>query len=71
MEALLGRGAHGLGGDKGPYDDLIAVEATRRLIVEHPVWHIPAMNRLLVERATHPEAQESWRFCWPEIPSLA
>ena len=31
MEALLAHGAHGLGGENGPYDDLIAAEATRRL----------------------------------------
>lgn len=57
MNALLGlRGGHGLGGEMNPYMDLIGVEATRRLIAAHPVWTIPAMNRELVERATHPEA---------------
>ncbi len=51
---------HGLGVGKTfamPYPDVIAVEATRRLIAEHPVWSIPEMNRLLVEHATHPQAR--------------
>lgn len=47
---------HGLGGDASPYPDRPVVFATRRLIVDHPVWEIPRMNRRLVERATHPEA---------------
>jgi CRISPR-associated endonuclease/helicase Cas3 len=38
----------------GIYRDLAGLELTRRLIDEHPVWRIPAMNRLLVEGATHP-----------------
>lgn len=43
----------------GIYMDLAGLEATRRLIEEHPVWEIPAMNRMLVERATHPETLEA------------
>lgn len=39
----------------GVYTDLCVLELTRRLIVEHPHWTIPEMNRLLVESATHPE----------------
>lgn len=39
----------------GIYRNLHACELTRRLIETHPVWAIPAMNRLLVEGATHPE----------------
>jgi len=58
MDTLLSSGKHGLGGKNGPYDDLIATEATRRLVLRHPVWSIPNMNRLLVETATHPEALE-------------
>ena len=48
---------HGLGiSDRGSvYRNLLGMEATRRLIADHPVWTIPDMNRLLVERATHPE----------------
>ena len=62
MAAVIGRPAHGLGMGRTfamPYPDVIAVEATRRLVAEHPVWSIPAMNRLLVECATHPQARAS------------
>lgn len=53
---LRGRaGRHGLG---LVYPDARIVEATWRLIEARPVWEIPAMNRMLVERATHPEAME-------------
>jgi CRISPR-associated endonuclease/helicase Cas3 len=51
--------AHGIGlTDRFamPYPDIIGVEATRRLVELHRVWSIPAMNRELVECATHPEA---------------
>lgn len=55
---------NGLGGWKsrdgtfhGIYTDLACLELTMRQIAEHSVWHIPAMNRALVERATHPEAR--------------
>jgi CRISPR-associated endonuclease/helicase Cas3 len=47
-----GRGRHGLG---LVYDDSRVIEATCRLIDNEPVWHIPRMNRHLVESATHPE----------------
>ena len=49
--------SHGLGvSDRGGiYVDLVGLEATRRLISHHTIWTIPAMNRMLVERATHPE----------------
>ena len=39
----------------GIYTNLVAIEATRGLIEEHPTWTIPAMNRMLVERGTHPQ----------------
>ncbi|MFV0281576.1 MAG: hypothetical protein ACK5JM_12555 [Rhodoblastus sp.] len=65
LSLLLARGSYGLGFFSSgsvqiayPYPDLLAVEATRRLILEKPVWSIPAMNRFLVERATHPQARE-------------
>lgn len=55
---------NGLGGWKtrdgtfhGIYTDLAGLELTMRQIAAHPVWHIPAMNRALVEGATHPEAR--------------
>jgi CRISPR-associated endonuclease/helicase Cas3 len=47
------RGPIGLG---AVYTDLRIIEATRLQLVENPVLHIPAMNRALVERTTHPEA---------------
>ena len=50
-----GKDANGLGPKGYVYEDLRILEATRRLISEHPDWRIPDMNRLLVERATHPE----------------
>ena len=64
-----GQNANGLGPRGGVYESLQVLEATRRLIDEHSVWRIPAMNRELVERATHPdvlasiteELGEAWR----------
>lgn len=43
------------GGFQGIYRDVAGLELTRRLIEEEPLWHIPEMNRHLVEGATHPE----------------
>jgi CRISPR-associated endonuclease/helicase Cas3 len=60
MQAVIHRPVHGLGVGRNfamPYPDVIAVEATLRLVVENPLWSIPAMNRTLVERVTHPEAR--------------
>lgn len=57
-----GRARHGLGPvirdgiPGGVYPDLRILEATRRLCEARPIWDIPAMNRDLVERATHEEA---------------
>ena len=39
----------------GVYRNLHACELTRRLVVEVPEWTLPAMNRFLVESATHPD----------------
>jgi CRISPR-associated endonuclease/helicase Cas3 len=56
---------NGLGGWReagvlnGIYRDLSVVELTRRLVVAHLDWIIPAMNRFLVESATHPEPIEA------------
>jgi CRISPR-associated endonuclease/helicase Cas3 len=54
---LLGllRGKAGRHGFGKVYPDARIIEATWRLIETHPIWEIPAMNRLLVERATHPQ----------------
>ncbi len=43
---------HGLG---TVYPDLRVIEASWRLIELHPVWQIPQMNRLLVEKSVHSE----------------
>ncbi len=56
---------HGLGHSlaqgivRGVYADLSILEATRRLIVENPVWTIPTMNRWLVESGIHTEALDA------------
>lgn len=53
---------YGLGstrGGGGVYRDSLGLEATRRLVVEHPVWRIPSMNRMLVEQATHGDAMRA------------
>ena len=54
-----GQNANGLGPYGGVYRNLHILEATRRLIDEHPQWRIPEMNRELVEGATHPEALDA------------
>lgn len=53
LVAFAGRGGgrHGLG---RVYDDLRVIEATWREINAGPHWSIPADNRRLVERTTHP-----------------
>lgn len=54
---LKGRALHGLGGAKrlAPYPDLLPVEASLTLLEEMPCIVIPRDNRLLVERALHPD----------------
>lgn len=67
LSPLLQRQRHGLGplarrpGQMmaGVYVDLRVLEATRRLIAAAPVRNIPADNRMLVERSTHPEALDA------------
>ena len=70
LAPLLSRGQNlnGLGPHGGVYEDLRILQATLRLIAENPRWDIPAMNRELVEQATHPaslaaieEMGEEWR----------
>ena len=46
------------GGFTGVYRDLAVLELTHRLIDAKPVWRLPAMNRALVEGATHPNLIE-------------
>lgn len=43
----------------GIYMDVSGLELTRRLVETHSEWAIPAMNRFLVESATHPERIEA------------
>jgi CRISPR-associated endonuclease/helicase Cas3 len=59
LTPLLKHARNGLGrfhNGGGVYPDLRMVEATRRLIKAQPSREIPADNRVLVERATHPQA---------------
>ena len=58
LSPLLSKGPdrNGLGPHGFVYEDLCVLEATQRLILHYPEWRIPAMNRELVERATHPDA---------------
>ncbi len=58
LSPLLSKGPdrNGLGPHGFVYEDLRVLEATRRLILHYPEWRIPAMNRELVERTTHPDA---------------
>ena len=44
---------------QGIYRDLSILELTRRLIESHSLWRLPAMNRMFVEGATHPERIEA------------
>lgn len=48
---------YGLGMSRrgGIYRDLRVLELTRRLVAKHAVWILPGMNRMLVEKGTHPE----------------
>jgi CRISPR-associated endonuclease/helicase Cas3 len=46
-------------GRAGIYENLFAIEATWRLIQNFSEWRIPEMNRMLVERATHPDTIEA------------
>lgn len=62
LSPLLTKGLNGLGPYDCVYQDLCILEATRRLIMDFSEskspWRIPAMNRQLVEEATHPQALE-------------
>lgn len=59
----------------GIYTDLPCCELTLALITDHPEWDIPAMNRFLVESATHEEKIEeliarkgpAWQNYWNKI----
>lgn len=59
LTPLLARADFGMGGDHGPYRDLVVLEATKRLVRDNPIWKIPVMNRKIVEWATHPLALDA------------
>ena len=54
LGGFLHHARHGIGPERA-YDNVLAVEATRRMVVEAPCWSIPAENRRLVEEGTHEE----------------
>ncbi len=54
----LGHTIDATGALRGIYVDLAVLEATRRLLEDHPAWVIPDMNRMLVESALHHDALE-------------
>ena len=56
-----GLARYGLGAARGigVYRNLLVLEATRQQIASRPDWRIPAMNRQLVEGATHPDVEEA------------
>lgn len=62
LDPLIHRSENGLGASQhgpslnGIYVDVPGLAATLAEIEARPVWQIPAMNRALVEAATHPEA---------------
>jgi CRISPR-associated endonuclease/helicase Cas3 len=62
LERLTQRAENGLGANpRGPslsgiYVDVPGLQATLDQITAHPLWRIPAMNRVLVEAGTHPQA---------------
>lgn len=41
------------------YVDLLGIVATRRFLETNPMLAVPAMNRVFVEQATHPEVREA------------
>ena len=50
---LVKRGARHSIGHERAYDNMLAIEATRRIVAAAPSWTIPAENRRLVEEGTH------------------
>lgn len=62
LSGLDGHPRHGLGPRKdgaGVYANLPALEATWRLLEEREALVVPDDNRMLVERATHPDALDA------------
>lgn len=83
LDAMTRRAENGLGASaggpslSGVYVDVPGLQATLDQIAAHPVWHIPAMNRALVEAATHPQALEplaaahGWAAYWQRVVGKA
>lgn len=79
LEPLLRHPENGLGaGDygaslSGVYVNVPGLAATLEQIEAQALWRIPAMNRALVEAATHPEALErlaaarGWEWFWQSV----
>ncbi len=65
LDALTNRAENGLGvmekdgALSGVYVDVCILSATLQQIKNEPVWHIPQMNRQLVEAATHGEVLDA------------
>jgi len=69
-----GLGAYASGPDlSGIYVDVPGLAATLDEIEDRPLWEIPAMNRALVEAATHPDAlaciaeAKGWQTYWQRV----
>jgi len=56
QEPKNGLGAYGKASSlSGVYLDVSGLQATLEEVEEHALWHVPEMNRGLVERTTHPD----------------
>jgi CRISPR-associated endonuclease/helicase Cas3 len=73
LAPFLRRARHGIGKERA-YENLLAVEAARRLVADAPTWSIPADNRRLVEEGTHEQrlrqmaeaVSSEWLRCWQD-----
>lgn len=74
LAPMLQRPRHGLGRFReggGVYPDLRVMQATCKLITDHPSVTIPDQNRFLVEAATHPaclaHVEKEWGEGWRRL----
>lgn len=58
LAGFLHHARHGIGPERA-YDNVLAVEATRQMVVDGASWTIPSDNRRLVEEGTHEERLRS------------
>lgn len=67
LSSFLRRARHGIGPERA-YDNMLSIEAMRRMVVMAPTWSIPADNRRLVEQGTHEQhlraLAESFGSAW-------